>query len=118
MPCPFCIIAESIPPAADPKILTTPLGSAYPVLSTPTAIAFLDIAPVTPGHILLCPRRHCEKATDMTIEETATLGIWLPILTRALLKVLGATPEDASWNIIQANGKLFEANFLQLLTSL
>jgi diadenosine tetraphosphate (Ap4A) HIT family hydrolase len=106
MACPFCMIADSIPPAIEPKVLTTPLGSAYPVLSTPTVIAFLDIAPVTPGHILLCPRRHCEKATDMTIAESAALGAWLPVLTRALLKVLGTTAEEACWNIIQANGRI------------
>ncbi|PMD63804.1 HIT-like protein [Hyaloscypha bicolor E] len=104
MSCPFCMIADSIPPATEPKVLTTPLGSAYPVLSTAIVIAFLDIAPVTPGHILLCPRRHCEKATDMTVAEAAALGVWLPILTRALLKVLGTTTEEAGWNIIQANG--------------
>jgi diadenosine tetraphosphate (Ap4A) HIT family hydrolase len=104
------MIAEAIPPATEPKVLTTPLGSAYPVLSTPTVIAFLDIAPVSPGHILLCPRRHCLKATDMAIAEAAALGVWLPILTRAVLKVLGTTTEDASWNIIQANGKFLEAS--------
>jgi diadenosine tetraphosphate (Ap4A) HIT family hydrolase len=78
------MIADSIPPATKPKVLTTPLGSAYPVLSTAIVIAFLDIAPVTPGHILLCPRRHCVKATDMTVAVAAALGVWLPILTRAL----------------------------------
>jgi len=106
MPCPFCMIADSIPPATDPKVLTNPLESAYPVLSTPTVIAFLDIAPVTPGHILLCPRRHCVKATDMTVAESAALGVWLPILTGALLKVLGTNAEQACWNIIQANGRI------------
>jgi diadenosine tetraphosphate (Ap4A) HIT family hydrolase len=106
MPCPFCKIAESIPPATEPQVLTTSHGSAYPVLSTPTVIAFLDIAPITPGHILLCPRRHCVKATDMTVAESASLGVWLQILTSAVLKVLGTTTEEASWNIIQANGKL------------
>ncbi len=54
----------------------------------------------------------------MTVAEAAALGVWLPILTRALLKVLGATTEDASWNIIQANGKLLESNSLQVLTFL
>src|ERR1700732_1291006 len=113
MPCPFCMIHGSTPPATEPKVLTTPLGSAYPVLSTATVIAFLDIAPVTPGHILLCPRRHSVKATDMTVAEAAALGVWLPILTRALLKVLGTTTEEAGWNIIQANGKLLQTNFVQ-----
>jgi diadenosine tetraphosphate (Ap4A) HIT family hydrolase len=117
MPCPFCMIAGTIPPASEPKVLTTPLGSVYPVLSTPLVIAFLDIAPVTPGHILLCPRRHCEKATDMTVAESAAMGVWLPILTRALLKVLDATTEDASWNIIQANGKSAVQNNLQYIDS-
>jgi diadenosine tetraphosphate (Ap4A) HIT family hydrolase len=112
------MIADSIPPATEPKVLTTPLGSAYPVLSTAIVIAFLDIAPVTPGHILLCPRRHCEKATDMTVAEAAALGVWLPILTRALLKVLGTTTEEAGWNIIQANGKLLETNFVQYVNFL
>ena len=105
MPCPFCMIAESIPPSQAPKVLTAPLGSVYPVLSTPTVVAFLDIAPLSRGHVLLCPRRHCEKATDMNVSESAALGVWLPILTRTVLQVLGATTEDASWNIIQANGK-------------
>jgi diadenosine tetraphosphate (Ap4A) HIT family hydrolase len=99
------MIAECIPPALEPKVIKTPLGSAYPVLSTPTVVAFLDIAPVSRGHVLLCPRRHCVKATDMTVAESATLGVWLPILTRAVLKMLETTTEEASWNIVQANGK-------------
>jgi diadenosine tetraphosphate (Ap4A) HIT family hydrolase len=98
------MIAESTPPTAEPRTLTTPSGSAYPVLSTPTVIAFLDIAPVTRGHVLLCPRRHCAKATDMKVAESAALGVWLPVLSRAVLRVLGSTTEEASWNIIQANG--------------
>jgi hypothetical protein len=65
MPCPFCLIASSIPPSSAPQIITSPLGSAFPLLSTPTVIAFLDIAPVSRGHILLCPRAHREKNTDL-----------------------------------------------------
>ena len=103
------MIAGGIPPSSDPAILHTKYGSAYPVLSTATVIAFLDIAPLSRGHVLLCPRRHCEKSTEMTIAESAALGVWLPILTRAVIKVVDpdGTLEAASWNIIQANGNFF-----------
>jgi hypothetical protein len=65
MPCPFCLIGSSVPPSAAPRIITSTLGSEFPLLSTPTVIAFLDIAPISRGHILLCPRAHREKNTDL-----------------------------------------------------
>ncbi|KAK0105230.1 hypothetical protein ONS95_004378 [Cadophora gregata] len=104
MPCPFCMIASSTPPSSNPAIINSPHGSAYPVLSTPFVVAFLDIAPLSPGHLLVCPRRHAVKATEMTVAESMALGFWLPVLTRAVLKSVGKTPEEASWNILQANG--------------
>jgi len=42
------------------------------------------------------------KSTDLSPSESATLGFWLPVLIRAILKALGVG--EASWNIIQANG--------------
>jgi diadenosine tetraphosphate (Ap4A) HIT family hydrolase len=100
------MIASGIPPSSDPAILRSQFGAAYPVLSTPVVVAFLDIAPLSRGHVLLCPRRHCAKSTDMTVAESAALGIWLPILTKAVLKAVDpeGSLETASWNIIQANG--------------
>ncbi|KAE8454535.1 hypothetical protein EG329_000158 [Mollisiaceae sp. DMI_Dod_QoI] len=104
--CPFCAISSAIPPSPSPALFSSPKGSAYPVLSTPTCIAFLDIAPLSPGHILLCPRRHVEKASSMTGAEAAALGFWLPVLGRAVIGALGESVEGerASWNVIQANG--------------
>ena len=109
MPCPFCMIAGGTPPSSDPAILRSQYGSAYPILSTPIVIAFLDIAPLSRGHVLLCPRRHCAKSTEMTVAESAALGVWLPVLTRAVIKVVApeGSLETASWNIIQANGNPF-----------
>lgn len=103
--CPFCAISSAIPPSSSPAVYSSPNGSAYPVLSTPNVIAFLDIAPLSPGHILLCPRRHVEKASSMTGAEAATLGFWLPVLGRAVISALGADVASASWNVIQANGQ-------------
>lgn len=104
MPCPFCLIASGAPPSPDPPLLTSPVGSAYYVLSTPLVVAFLDIAPVSTGHILLCPREHRAKAIEMTPIESAAIGFWLPVLSKAVMRaVWGGT--EGSWNVLQANGR-------------
>jgi len=43
----------------------------YVILSTPDVIAFLDIAPLTRGHILLATRRHLAKTVNLTTAEGA-----------------------------------------------
>ncbi|KAL2756507.1 hypothetical protein ACRALDRAFT_1070469 [Sodiomyces alcalophilus JCM 7366] len=108
--CPFCTIADHFPPFSatsppndhdhhetDPT-KTTP--AAFVVLSTDTLIAFLDIMPLSRGHLLLCTRTHRPKLTDATRDEAADLGRHLPILSKALTRVTGV--ED--WNVVQNNG--------------
>jgi len=51
-PCVFCRIAAGASPA-------------WVVYEDEHAIAFLDIRPIAPGHILVCPKRHAERLTDM-----------------------------------------------------
>ncbi|KAH8808608.1 HIT-like domain-containing protein [Xylogone sp. PMI_703] len=103
MSCPFCGIAAGVPPSAHPAILTTPVGSAFPVLSTQLVVAFLDIFPLTTGHVLICPRNHSTKASDVSSAEAAAIGFWLPVIGRAVMKSLwGGT--EGSWNVVQANG--------------
>jgi len=97
------MIASGAPPSDDPPILNSDKGSAYLILSTPLVVAFLDIAPVSRGHILLCPREHREKGTDMTIAESMAMGFWLPVLSTAVMRALWAGT-GGSWNVIQANG--------------
>ena len=63
-------------------------------------LAFLDIAPVTPGHVLVIPKRHYPLLTDMPPEEMAALGGALPRISRA---VAAATDADG-FNIFQSNG--------------
>jgi diadenosine tetraphosphate (Ap4A) HIT family hydrolase len=103
MACPFCSIASNYPPNSDSAALanselTTP--SAFVVLSTPQCMAFLDIMPLSPGHLLLTTRKHNEKLSDVSAEESRELGEWLPKLSRALAKVTGVW----DWNIVQNNG--------------
>lgn len=109
-PCPFCNIAASYapyaptspPPPSSPSISSTATApETHLILSTPTAIAFLDIMPLSPFHLLLCPRTHSAKLADVDPDEAASLGRYLPILSRALVRVLG---EGTDWNVVQNNG--------------
>ncbi|KAG5941611.1 hypothetical protein E4U53_007388 [Claviceps sorghi] len=103
--CPFCAIAAAHtpydplqpPPAIDPA-LTAP--SSFIVLSTPLLIAFLDIMPLSRGHLLLCPRAHRPKLTDATRQESLQLGNHVRILSAALARATGVD----DWNVLQNNG--------------
>lgn len=115
--CPFCKIADAYPPEASP-IPQSPDPEkvdpqAHVILSTPHVLAFLDILPIAPGHILLTTRQHYRKLSDLyttpegtdsatqALESARALGAWLPVVSRALCKVTGI--ED--WNIVQNNGE-------------
>jgi hypothetical protein len=65
-------------------------------------MAFLDIMPLSPGHLLVTTRRHHEKISDVSEEESRELGLWLPRLSRVLANVTGVW----DWNIVQNNGIL------------
>ncbi|KAI2780554.1 HIT-like protein [Daldinia loculata] len=108
-PCPFCSISSSYspfppdqpPPANSPSIDPFQLAPpAFVVLSTPTLVAFLDILPLSRGHLLLCPRAHRSKLTDVTSHEAAELGVYLRVLSAALVRATGVK----DWNVVQNNG--------------
>lgn len=110
VPCPFCNIATSYPPSANPNNDHERVSpSAFVVLSSPLCMAFLDIMPLSPGHMLVTTRRHHEKISDVSEEESRELGLWLPRLSRVLANVTGVW----DWNIVQNNG-----NYLPDLSSL
>ncbi|KAK8000901.1 HIT-like protein [Apiospora marii] len=108
-PCPFCAIATTYPPY-DPTAPPGPESSlldpdkaapaSFVVLSTPTLLAFLDILPLSAGHLLLCPRRHAPKLTDVNVSEAAELGRYLRLLSKALVQTTGVN----DWNVVQNNG--------------
>jgi histidine triad (HIT) family protein len=58
--CDFCRIAAGLAPAS----------IAY---SDSTAVVFLDIAPMTPGHLLVVPRTHADGLADLDPETGAHL---------------------------------------------
>lgn len=109
--CPFCRIATLYPsydPVSPPQStsstlspeLTLPNPETYILLSSPLVIAFLDIMPLSRGHLLLCPRRHAPKLTGTTPSEARALGYWLRVLSTALSRATGVD----DWNVVQNNG--------------
>ena len=56
--------------------------------------------PLSRGHLLLCPRAHRAKLTDVTGAEAADLGAHLRLLSRALVRATGVP----DWNVVQNNG--------------
>ena len=105
-PCPFCAISAAHAPynplhppiSISPDL--TPGFPSFPVLATPNLVAFLDLMPLSPGHILLCPRRHAPKLTDTTPAEARSLGLWARIISAAVARATGV----GDWNVVQNNG--------------
>ena len=107
--CPFCNIAQTyscFPPEEPPAPSSLELDpfklapASFVVLSTPMLMAFLDIMPLSHGHLLLCPRSHKPKLSDVSPEEAAELGSYLRILSKALSLTTGVY----DWNVVQNNG--------------
>ncbi|KAL2193584.1 HIT-like domain-containing protein [Corynascus similis CBS 632.67] len=109
--CPFCHISSVFPPydPADPPPSSSPLlnpertspqPATFIILSTPHLVAFLDIMPLSIGHVLLCPRPHRPKLTDVSPAESAELGRYLRILSAAVVRATGV----GDWNVVQNNG--------------
>ena len=77
--CPFCTIASTYPPFP-PSVLrveeenaTAVVGNisdrpqTHLILSTRHVLAFLDIMPLTRGHVLVISRRHYERLGDVGV---------------------------------------------------
>lgn len=63
-------------------------------------LAFLDIMPLSKGHLLVIPKEPAETVDQLSDESAAAIGRVLPRLARAVMKVSGAT----AYNILQNNG--------------
>jgi diadenosine tetraphosphate (Ap4A) HIT family hydrolase len=119
--CPFCTISTAYPSSSSAsnrsstssknELLSYVPKSPNPdaidpqchlVLAAPDAMAFLDIMPMTEGHILLTTRAHRVKIGDVPVDEGKEIGFWLPRVCAATMKAIGAT----DWNVVQNNGSL------------
>lgn len=84
-PCPFCNIASSYPPTPfnDPE--SNPVSTApdsgplsHVILSTEHVLAFLDIMPLTRGHVLVAPRNHYKLLGDMGVQAGQEVRSYFP----------------------------------------
>ena len=86
--CIFCKIAR--------QEIPTPL-----VYENESAAAFLDIAPLAEGHLLVIPRSHYTHLADMPANVCSAIGALLPRLGQALMSVT----EAEGFNVLQNNGR-------------
>lgn len=65
-------------------------SQAFVVLDEPGLMAFLDIRPLFPGHVLLVPKAHVETLADVPEDTVPPLFLAAQRLSRAVEKGLGA----------------------------
>ena len=63
-------------------------------------LAFLDINPLSRGHLLLIPKEPAETLDRLSDESAAAIGRVLPRLCRAVMRVSGV----AAYNVLENNG--------------
>jgi histidine triad (HIT) family protein len=81
------------------KILSGEIPS-HTVYEDEHVYAFLDINPISKGHILVIPREPRAHLHELSDEAGAAIGRALPRLCRAVMAASGAT----NYNILQNNG--------------
>ena len=64
-------------------------------------LAFLDIAPLSPGHAVVIPKEPAVTLDQLSDDSAAALGRVLPRLCRALIAATGI----AEINVLQNNGR-------------
>ena len=69
------------------------------------AFAFPTNIPITPGHILVCPKRHVEHYGDLTPAEKVSIEELRGKLQAALEKVFNAEGFNFAWNHGEAGGQ-------------
>jgi len=64
-------------------------------------LAFLDVGPLSQGHLLVIPKEARAFLHQLTDDSAAAIGRVLPRIARALMEATGAT----AYNVLQNNGK-------------
>jgi histidine triad (HIT) family protein len=87
-------------PSLFDKILSGEIGC-HRVYEDEHTLAFLDIAPLAPGHTLVIPKEAREYLHQLSDEAAAALGRALARVARAVLAATGAE----HYNVLQNNGE-------------
>jgi histidine triad (HIT) family protein len=81
------------------RILRGELPS-HKVYEDERVLAFLDVNPLSRGHVLVIPKEPAVTLDELSDESAAALGRVLPRLCRAVQRVTGV----AAYNVLQNNG--------------
>lgn len=83
-------------------------------LTTPRSFALVNLKPLVPGHVLVCPRVAHRRHTDLSADETADLWATVQLAQRLLARTYfgdggeraaeGATPRDGSFTVAIQDG--------------
>jgi len=73
---------------------------AHRVLEDEHVLAFLDVGPLSEGHVLVIPKERVAHMHELSDDSAAALGRVLPRICRAVMEATGAT----AYNILQNNG--------------
>lgn len=74
---------------------------AHKVYEDERVLAFLDIGPLSRGHVLVIPKEPAETLDQLSDESAAALGRVLPRLCRAVIAVTGVR----HYNVLENNGR-------------
>ncbi len=75
---------------------------AVKVLEDDACVAFMDIAPLAEGHVLVTPKTHAVTLDELTADQAEAMLKHLPALTRAVRAATGCE----GVNILQNNGRV------------
>jgi histidine triad (HIT) family protein len=81
------------------KILRGEIPS-HKVYEDELVLAFLDVNPLSRGHVLVIPKEPAETLDRLSDESAAAIGRVLPRLCRAMKKVTGVE----AYNVLENNG--------------
>ncbi|GAA5956119.1 hypothetical protein JCM21900_002600 [Sporobolomyces salmonicolor] len=73
---------------------------AYTVYEDEDVLAFLDILPIRPGHLLLVPKKHYERVTHLPSDVSASIGRVMPKIARAMCRAV----EQPDFNVVSNQG--------------
>jgi len=93
-------MAERDPDCIFCKIIAGEIPSSR-IYEDEMVLAFMDVNPLAGGHVLVIPKGHYPRATDIDAESMAAVGAVLPRLSRAVMAATGAD----GFNLYQTNGR-------------
>lgn len=85
-------LAPSWHPSADAECVFCKIAAgtqrAFRVYEDERVVAFLDVLPIRPGHLLVVPKHHCKRLSDLPPEDAGAVGQAIARVSNALVKAL------------------------------